>query len=56
MRLRNFQHGTTAFKMNEKEFPIEESSVTSDRFYDDLDLGSVFSALTRKIPAISITS
>jgi hypothetical protein len=37
-RIRNFQHATTAFKMNEKAFPIEESSVTSDRFYDDLDL------------------
>ncbi len=37
-RVRNFQHATTAFKMNEKAFPIEESSVTSDRFYDDLDL------------------
>lgn len=38
VRIRNFQHATTAFKMNEKAFPIEESSVTSDRFYDDLDL------------------
>lgn len=37
-RIRNFQHATTAFKMNETEFPIEESSVTSDRYYDDLDL------------------
>ena len=38
VRIRNFQHATTAFKMNEKAFPIEESSVTSDRFYDDFDL------------------
>ena len=29
---------TTAFKMNENTFPIEESSVTSDRYYDDLHL------------------
>lgn len=38
VRIRNFQHATTAFKMNEKSFPMEESSVTSDRFYDDLNL------------------
>ena len=29
---------TTAFKMNEDEFPFPESSVPSDRFYDDLHL------------------
>lgn len=38
VRVQNFQHSTTAFKMDEVKFPIEESSVTSDRFYDDLDL------------------
>ncbi|MDP3451857.1 MAG: HEAT repeat domain-containing protein [Bacteroidales bacterium] len=38
VRVRNFQHATTAFKMDEENFPITESSVTSDRFYDDLDL------------------
>jgi len=38
VRIQNFQHGTTAFKMNESAFPIFEASVTSDRFYDDLDL------------------
>lgn len=32
------QHMTTAFKMNEKRFPKEESWVTTDRFYDDFDL------------------
>lgn len=37
-RIRNFQHATTAFKMDEERFPITESSVTSDRFYDDMDL------------------
>ena len=36
--VQNAQHMTTAFKMNEKTFPIEEASVTSDRFYDDLNL------------------
>lgn len=34
VRIRKGQHLTTAFKMNEQTFPIEESSVTSDRFYD----------------------
>ncbi len=38
VRIQNFQHATTAFKMDEEKFPIEEASVTSDRFYDDLDL------------------
>lgn len=36
--IRNAQHMTTAFKMDEKAFPIMESSVPSDRFYDDLHL------------------
>ncbi len=36
--IREGQHLTTAFKMNEQRFPPEESSVPSDRFYDDLDL------------------
>lgn len=36
--VRNAQHMTTAFKMNEDTFPFPESSVPSDRFYDDLHL------------------
>lgn len=36
--IRNAQNMTTAFKMNEQTFPIRESSVPSDRFYDDLHL------------------
>lgn len=32
------QHMTTAFKMNQKHFGLEEASVPSDRFYDDFDL------------------
>ena len=36
--IRNAQHMTSAFKMNEKTFSIRESSVPSDRFYDDLHL------------------
>lgn len=36
--VRNAQHLTTAFKMNEKAFAWNQSSVPSDRFYDDLHL------------------
>ena len=36
--IRKAQHLTSAFKMNEKTFPWNESSVPSDRFYDDLHL------------------
>lgn len=34
VRVRKGQHLTTAFKMNEETFPMNESSVPSDRFYD----------------------
>jgi hypothetical protein len=40
--IRNAQHMTTAFKMNETEYPFQESSVPSDRFYDDLHLKFTF--------------
>lgn len=36
--IRDAQHLTSAFKMNQATFPWEESSVPSDRFYDDFDL------------------
>lgn len=36
--IRKAQHMTSAFKMNETAHPIRESSVPSDRFYDDFDL------------------
>lgn len=36
--IRNAQHLTTAFKMNEEQYAIDQSSVPSDRFYDDLKL------------------
>lgn len=36
--LRDAQHLTSAFKMNQKEYPWNESSVPSDRYYDDFDL------------------
>lgn len=50
VRVRNFQHATTAFKMNEEIFSIEESSVTSDRFYDDLDLEFEFIEVDKNNP------
>lgn len=40
--VQNAQHMTTAFKMNERTFPKDEASVTSDRFYDDLHLSFEF--------------
>lgn len=36
--VRNAQHMTTAFKMDEDNFPFIDSSVPSDRFYDCLNL------------------
>lgn len=38
VRIRQAQFMTTAFKMNESTFPMVESSVTSDRYYDTPDL------------------
>lgn len=40
--LRDAQHLTSAFKMNQKSFGWQESSVPSDRFYDDFDLEFTF--------------
>lgn len=36
--IRDGQHLTSAFKMNQKKFDIKRSSVPSDRFYDDFNL------------------
>lgn len=36
--IRDAQHLTSAFKMNQELFDKQESSVPSDRFYDDFDL------------------
>lgn len=36
--IRDAQHLTSAFKMNQERFPWIRSSVPSDRFYDDFDL------------------
>ncbi len=38
VRVSGAQHMTTAFKMNEKTFPRNQSWVTTDRFYEDFDL------------------
>ncbi|OFY44458.1 MAG: hypothetical protein A2X18_02180 [Bacteroidetes bacterium GWF2_40_14] len=32
------QHFTSAFKMDQEKYPMSQSSVPSDRFYDDFDL------------------
>lgn len=42
VKVREAQHLTTAFKMNEKTWPMAESSVASDRFYDDFSLSFDF--------------
>lgn len=42
VKVRQGQHLTTAFKMNEEAWPMEESSVPSDRFYDDFGLSFDF--------------
>ncbi|MCX8009976.1 MAG: HEAT repeat domain-containing protein, partial [Ignavibacteria bacterium] len=36
--IRNAQHLTSAFKLDEDRYPWHRSSVPSDRFYDDFDL------------------
>jgi len=36
--IRNAQHMTSAFKLDEDKYPWYRSSVPSDRFYDDFDL------------------
>jgi hypothetical protein len=36
--IRDAQHLTTAFKMDQQRFPFHRSSIPSDRFYDDFDL------------------
>lgn len=36
--IRKAQHFASAFKMDEERFPMRDSSIPSDRFYDDFDL------------------
>ncbi|MBP7459972.1 MAG: HEAT repeat domain-containing protein [Candidatus Delongbacteria bacterium] len=36
--IRNAQHTTSAFKMDQERYSIRETSVPSDRFYEDFDL------------------
>ena len=50
--IRNAQHMTTAFKMNEAAFGINESSVPSDRFYDCLTLKFKYLSRDAKNPQL----
>ena len=45
VRVVDFQHATTAFKMDQTRFPREDHAVTTDRFYDDT--GLVFDFIER---------
>ena len=36
--IRDAQHLTSAFKINQRRYTLEKTSVPSDRFYDDFDL------------------
>ncbi len=51
--VREAQWLTTAFKMNEQRFPIFESSVASDRFYDDFDLDFELISRDSEHPGVS---
>ena len=51
--IREAQWLTTAFKMNEQRFPPFESSVASDRFYDDFDLDFELIARDEEHPGVS---
>jgi hypothetical protein len=42
--IRRAQHLTSAFKMDQEAYPMYDSSVPSDRFYDDFDLQFEFVA------------
>lgn len=48
--IRKAQHMATAFKMDEVAYPLEESSIASDRFYDDFDLRFRFLKQDEKKP------
>ncbi|MDQ6481843.1 HEAT repeat domain-containing protein [Dyadobacter sp. LHD-138] len=48
--IRKAQHLATAFKMDEVAYPFEESSIASDRFYDDFDLSFRFMKQDEKQP------
>jgi len=50
--IRDAQHLTAAFKMDQDRFPWRRSSVPSDRFYEDLDLEFEFLKRDEKEPAL----
>ncbi len=49
--LRDAQHLTSAFKMDQERYPWNRSSVPSDRFYDDFDLKFDFLKQDKDNPA-----
>lgn len=49
--IRKAQHMTSAFKMDEEKYPFRDSSVPSDRFYDDFDLKFDFLKQDKEEPA-----
>ena len=48
--VRGAQHFTSAFKMDQQQFPMFDSSVPSDRFYDDFGLKFRFIAQDSEPP------
>jgi len=48
-QIREAQHMTTAFKMDEDRYPIFQTSVASDRFYDDFDLQFEFVSKSEEV-------
>jgi len=50
--IRDAQHLTSAFKMDQDRYPWRRSSVPSDRFYEDLDLKFEFLKRDEKEPAL----
>lgn len=50
--IRDAQHLTAAFKIDQDRFPWRRSSVPSDRFYEDLDLEFAFLKRDEKEPAL----
>ncbi len=48
--LRDAQHFSSAFKMNQEQFKWDRSSIPSDRFYDDFDLKFKYLKQDEEIP------
>src|SRR5690554_10770 len=50
--IRDAQHLTSAFKMDQERFPRRDSSVPSDRYYDDFDLRFDYQGSQEKEPLL----